>query len=765
MKIFPGFTLRRPAASRAWQIWLFLLCLLAPTLTLAEAPCDLQGQVVDASHRPVAGAMVQVLGAATSLRATSDSDGRLCLRGVPAGTHPLLVVADGYSVLDATIERQLDTPLEVVFQLTPAFGEELVVTGTRTAKRLADSPVHVEQITRQTIEASAARTLADTVELTPGVRIESNCQNCNFSQVRMLGLEGPYSQILVDGQPTVSSLALVYGIEQFPARLLENVEVVKGGGAAIYGAGAVGGVINLIPHAPLDTHASLDGRWVETGGEPGHSASVLADWSPAGRKTGFSILGQLDHLDPSDRDGDGFTEVTRRDLLTFAARGEHYALNDSARLHAEANWTDAERRGGDLDGIDLPPDQTALTEEISTQRLGLGLGWLHSPSSSFDYRLAASYADTARDSYYGAGFDPDAYGTTDNPLWVVDGQGNVYLGEGTLTFGGQYSRDRIDDRQPGYGRQLAEIHTNVGLYVQDDRRLGDRWTVVYGLRADDHSALDDAVLSPRLAVMMAPRDAWTLRASFAEGFRAPQTFDEDLHIELAGGAARVIQPVQDLVEERSRAWLLSAQWRPTFGRKGSASFEAVAFRTDLDDLFEVVEQDDPATPQREFVRRNSAAARVEGLELAANLRWGSRVALQLGYVVQSSRLEEPEADFGSLRFFRSPDQYGSGNLQVRLPREVDLFVGLRYTGPMVAPHYAGFIDEDRLERTPSFFEVDVNLSRTWTLTQGDVTLTLGGKNLTDAYQDDLDRGADRDSNYVYGPRLPRSLHVGFKWSL
>ncbi|MEM8934770.1 MAG: TonB-dependent receptor plug domain-containing protein, partial [Acidobacteriota bacterium] len=102
-----------------------------------------------------------------------------------------------------------------------SFGEAIVVTATRTEKRLLDVPVPVRQVSREAIDASAARTLADAIELTPGVRIESNCQNCNFSQVRLLGLEGPYTQILVDGQPTVSSLALVYGIEQFPARLLD----------------------------------------------------------------------------------------------------------------------------------------------------------------------------------------------------------------------------------------------------------------------------------------------------------------------------------------------------------------------------------------------------------------------------------------------------------------------------------------------------------------------------------------------------------------
>ncbi|MEM8933111.1 MAG: TonB-dependent receptor, partial [Acidobacteriota bacterium] len=516
----------------------------------------------------------------------------------------------------------------------------------------------------------------------------------------------------------------------------------------------------------LDTHTTLEARAIETGGEPGHNLSALVDWSPTDRQAGLSILGQLDRVDPSDLDGDGFTEVTRRDLETFALRGELYTDGGDTRWHGEANWTDARRRGGDLVRIDLAPEETALTEAIDTRRLGLAVGWLHTVSSKLDVRATASYADTDRDSYYGADFDPNAYGTTENPLWLIDTQVNLYRQRGTITGGLQYSRDAIDDRQPGYGRSLTETITNLGAYVQDDRQFGDRITAVYGVRVDDHSALDNPVVSPRLAVLAAPRDDVTLRLSIARGFRAPTIFDEDLHIELAGGDARVVRPADELIEERSLAWLASAEWRPTFGRRGSASITLAAFRTDLDDLFQQIEADDPATDEREFLRVNADGARVEGVEATASVRWGTGLLIEAGYVVQRARFDVPEPDFGSRDFFRTPERYGTLSLQARLPAAIDLFVGVRHTGPMTAPHYAGFIAEDRLERTPSFVELDVSLSRRFSIgEERDVTLTLGAKNLTDAYQEDLDQGSARDSNYVYGPRLPRTVHLGLRWEL
>ena len=150
--------------------------------------------------------------------------------------------------------------------MAPGIRADVVVTATRTSRNLGEVPVRTEVITRDLITRSGSRTLADAVEYTTGIRVENNCQNCNFSQIRLLGLDGPYTQILVDGQPVVSSLAQVYGIEQIPARMIERIEVVKGGGSALYGPGSVGGVVNIIPREPPRTGGVLEMR--ETPSDP-----------------------------------------------------------------------------------------------------------------------------------------------------------------------------------------------------------------------------------------------------------------------------------------------------------------------------------------------------------------------------------------------------------------------------------------------------------------------------------------------------------------
>ena len=74
----------------------------------------------------------------------------------------------------------------------------------------------------------------------PGLRIETDCQTCNYSQLRMNGLGGGYSQILINSRPIFSPLTGLYGLEQIPTEMVERIEVVREGASAFYGSSAIG---------------------------------------------------------------------------------------------------------------------------------------------------------------------------------------------------------------------------------------------------------------------------------------------------------------------------------------------------------------------------------------------------------------------------------------------------------------------------------------------------------------------------------------------
>jgi len=735
-----------------------VICLLIITAGVAAAEeCQIAGVVRDPSGGIIAGARVLV--EQLDLGTETDAEGKYCISGMVAGTYHLIVTADGFqpqhshpiAVDGATVT------VDLVLQL--AFRAETVVTATRIERRLDEVPVRTELVRREEIERSEARTLADAVQFTTGVRVESNCQNCNFSQIRLLGLEGAYTQLLVDSQPLISSLAQVYGIEHIPARMIERIEVVKGGGSAVYGSGSVGGVVNVIPRTPFRSGGVLETRAESVDGEGASSFNGAFDWVAPNKDLFVSGFSQVDSVDPVDVDGDGFTEVGRRELASYGVRAGYFLLGGNARLSFDYAHTREDRRGGNK--LELPEFLADIAESIDTRREVASASWMHTVGSKFDYRLTVSYADTERDTYYGAGMDPNAYGSTQNPLLVVDSQLNHRLGAHTLTWGAQYTRDELTDIQPAYDRYLGETYENLGLFLQDSWVPGRGWELVYGARVDDFSELDDPIVSPRLALRLAARSDLTWRLAVASGFRGPQVFDEDLHITQAGGEGQVIRNDPDLREESSLSTSLGLEWTPAMGG-GVGLVEANLFDTELGDLFLVVEDDDPSTDAMEFTRTNFGSAHVRGLEV--NLGWAKwdRVRFQIGMVFQESERDEADPDFGSTAFFRTPDTYGVASVALEAPFDLDLWLGARYTGSMKVPHYAGFISEDRLETTDPFLSFDLRLAREFPLFSEPTTrlrVALGGRNVTNEYQPDLDQGPDRDAGYVYGPRSPRSWYV------
>jgi outer membrane receptor for ferrienterochelin and colicins len=721
--------------------------------------CALQGRVTDSSGASIPGAAVVL---EPGLRtATTEVTGLFCLPTTDRRARGLRVSAAGFEERwISPIPHRGQGPVWINVVLVPAvLGESVTVTAaTRTAKRLDEVPVRTELVLPELMDFSAARNLADAVDFTPGLRVESRCRTCNFSQIRMLGLEGPYTQILFDGQPTLSSLAQVYGIEQIPRRMVDRIEVVKGGGSAVYGPGSVGGVVNIIPRTPAKTAGFLSGTLEWMDGVPSQSFSASADSVSSDRSTALTAFGQVDRINPLDLSGDGFTEAARRDFEAAGVRLRRNLLEQRAEVIFDFNHIREDRRGGDR--LHLPPHRAQVGEAIRSRRSSAGVGWHHTPNTGLDYRLMFSAAYMNRDSYYGSGMDPNAYGLTRNPLWVLDSQFNHFLSSHTISWGGQISSDGVEDEQPAYDRFYDETYRNIGFFVQDDWFFSPGWELVYGARMDKHTAIDRAILSPRVALMWSPRGSLRVRASWARGFQPPQVFDEDLHITQVGGEGRIIRNAEDLREEKSTTAMAGLEWRPEWG-SGTGLLEWNVFFTRLKDVFHVVEDDLPATPEVEFIRTNLGRADVSGLEVNVGYVLVERLEVQLGYVEQRSRFDRPEPDFGRRDFPRTPDRYGIATLIHRNPRFADIFLGLRFTGGTQVPHYAGYIAADRLERTPAHWTVDASLSRVFPLrADSKLVVTLGGKNLTDMYQDDLDQGPNRDSGYVWGPRFPRSIYVG-----
>ena len=205
----------------------------------------------------------------TGVGMATDAEGYFRFKNVPAGEYTLKVQSMGYSTQTkrVTVSNDFTVDMHFVMEEETIMTDEVVVSANRNETNRKLAPVVVNVMNNRLFEIVNSNDLAKSLNFQSGLRVENNCQNCGFPQVRINGLEGPYSQILINSRPVMSALSGVYGLEQIPTNMIERVEVVRGGGSALFGANAVGGTINIITKDPVNnsfqvssTMSNLNGK-------------------------------------------------------------------------------------------------------------------------------------------------------------------------------------------------------------------------------------------------------------------------------------------------------------------------------------------------------------------------------------------------------------------------------------------------------------------------------------------------------------------------
>lgn len=241
---------------------LFFLAIILPGIILAtekkQPEASLYGHVIDKSSGEHVPFLVVSLKGTTVATTTGDT-GHYYLEHLPEGTFILQVSGIGYKTASREVILKEGQALEANFMLEEdnVMLDGVVVSANRNETARMMAPTLVNVVNMDTYDKVNATSLSQGLVFQPGVRVENNCQNCSYQQVRINGLDGPYTQILIDSRPIFSALAGVYGIEQLPANMVDRVEVMRGGGSALFGSSAIAGTINIITKEPVRNSASL----------------------------------------------------------------------------------------------------------------------------------------------------------------------------------------------------------------------------------------------------------------------------------------------------------------------------------------------------------------------------------------------------------------------------------------------------------------------------------------------------------------------------
>ncbi|GAB5417279.1 MAG: TonB-dependent receptor [Crocinitomicaceae bacterium] len=717
----------------------------------------------------------------------SDFDGKWEISDVPFGTYTLVIAHPKYDYFEKEVtlsKEDSSLTLEITLLDNPLLVDQVVVTATRTDKRKTDAPVIVGVINSKTLENVQACTLSDGLKFQPGLRVETDCQTCNYTQLRMNGLAGGYSQILINGRPIFSPLTGLYGLEQIPTNMIDRIEVVRGGGSALFGSSAIGGTVNVITKLPRKNDYSISNNTQFLGNGSidniiAGNATLVSD----NKNSGISFFVNNRNRGMYDHNSDNYSEITAQRNLSFGTN-MFFLPTENQKIELSFSRLHEYRYGGEMvEGpAHLAQQSEERTHDVYIGSLDYQINFNDGKSSLILY-TAGQYTD--RDHYTGVLPDDSTellthfldppYGTSQVTTLQVGTQFNQKVkafpfGENVFTVGTEYVYDDVLDVIPAYDYVIDQTTRNLGVFAQSDWEIKRNLQLLLGARADQHNFLDAPVVSPRTSLMYTIKDALQLRVGWARGFRAPQAFDSDMHIAFAGGGISRITLDDNLIEERSNSYTTSVNYDKR-GKKFIAGFTLEGFYTELDNAFYYHPLGEDAFGEL-FEKRNGDGATVVGTSLELRLNWQNEVEIESGFTLQESTFDSPVLYSDVLErtdvFLRTPNTYGYANLFLWPKRQFNASISSVYTGPMTVLHLAGAPEQpnDAFVTSPSFFEISARLSYNLKLPNIKAAMQFFGgvKNILNAYQNDFDTGKNRDSNFVYGPAQPRTVYIGLKLS-
>ena len=730
----------------------------------------------------------------------ADINGEYKLQ-VAIGKQTIEVAAQGYRKTSKTIVVEANKTIELNFTLTedPLGLDEVVVSATRNRVEKYKAPVVVSTIKSRILTASQSPSLAEGLNFASGVRVETNCQNCGFTQVRLNGLDGGYTQILLNSRPIFTSLLGVYGLEQIPTNTIEKIEVVRSGGSALYGSNAIAGTVNVITKDPIlntweigSNLALIDGDALDK--TLNFNTSIVAD----DLQSGFTLFGSNRNREAYDANDDGFTELVEIKNTTVGGKA-FLKPNERSRISLNLNAIKEYRRGGNK--LDLAPQFTDITEELNHDTFIGGFDYeINSKDNTNKFQVYSSISNTERDSYYGglgggttrqdSILANNAFGNTSDFSWVSGIQNTkTFKSKDVLTLGAEYNTTNTEDVILGYNRVIDQTVNSLGLYGQYEWKLNDKFTTLLGARLDNidvngnfilgninrESNTNQTVLSPRLTVSYAFTDALKFRGGYARGFRAPQAFNEDLHISSVGGEPQFVILSDNLETEFSNAFTASLNYTKTVNL-WQMNFLLEGFYTTIQNPFTIVSTG--ATLSNGSIVeevRNGTGAEVYGTNFEIGLSPNSKWQFQLGGTLQKALFDEAqilfetdgntpnETDVFVNEFTRTPNFYGYINTSFIPSKKFNIDVTGTYTGSMVVPLVVSDTGFLQLNDVNDFFDLNIKLEKHIDFSDNFMLTFSGGvRNLFNSYQDDFQIGPTRDSDYVYGPAAPRTVFIGLK---
>ncbi|WBV56091.1 TonB-dependent receptor [Chryseobacterium daecheongense] len=573
--------------------------------------------------------------------------------------------------------------------------DDVVVTGTIKPISRSKSPVAVEIYSQKFFQKNPTPNIFEAISMVNGVRPQLNCSVCNTGDIHINGLEGPYTMILIDGMPIVSSLSTVYGLSGIPNSLVDRIEVVKGPASSIYGSEAMGGVINIItknaltaPKLSLDVMTST---WSED------NIDLSTKFNVGKKAASLLSLNYFNFTKRIDQNKDNFTDATLQNRISvfnkwnfqrkenrLASLALRYLYED--RFGGEMQWTKADRGGDKIYG-----------ESIYTNRVE-ALGVYQWPLKE-QIITQFSYNYHNQDSFYGTNpYDAQQKVAFVQTYW------DRKFGNHDLILGVTYKRTFYDDNTPGTSSADGLINQPMkspilGAFIQDQWDLDSKNTILLGYRYD-YDKIHHSVHSPRFAWKFSPNPYHTLRFNFGTGFRVVNLFTED-HAALTGSREVVIK--SDLKPEKSINGNLNYIWKIPVGNR-LINLDASAFYTYFSNK---IVGDFDTDPDKIIYDNLHGYGISKGVSMNVDFSFSFPLSVNLGvtYLEVFQKLDDGNSKVQQLH---APKWSGTYSLTYKFPNALTLDFTGQFYGPMRLPVLP---DDFRPEYSPFYSLANIQVSK------------------------------------------------------
>ncbi|RNA63159.1 TonB-dependent receptor [Chryseobacterium nematophagum] len=595
--------------------------------------------------------------------------------------------------------------------------DDVVITGTIKPISKSKSPVAVEIYSQKFFQKNPTPNIFEAIAMVNGVKPQLNCSVCNTGDIHINGLEGPYTMILIDGMPIVSSLSTVYGLSGIPNSLIDRIEVVKGPASSLYGSEAMGGVINIITkNALLAPKLSIDlmtTTWSE------NNLDVSTKFNVGKNVASLMSLNYFNFENKLDYNKDNFTDAALQNrisvfnkwnfqrkenrLASFALR---YLYED--RFGGEMQWNRSYRGSNQIYG-----------ESIYTNRMEAFGVYQWPLKENIITQLSYNFHD--QNSFYGTNpFDATQKVTFVQTYW------DKKLGNHDLILGGTFKKTFYDDNTPG--TLSADGVTNepmkspiFGAFIQDQWEVNEKNTFLLGYRYD-YDRVHHSVHSPRFAWKFSPNPYHTIRFNFGTGFRVVNLFTED-HAALTGSREVVIQ--SNLKPEKSINGNVNYVWKIPMADR-LMNVDASAFYTYFSNK---IVGDFDSQPDKIIYDNLHGYGISRGASLNVDYTFSFPLSINLG-VTYLDVYQKFDGSIGKSQQLHAPKWSGTYNVTYKFPNNLILDFTGQFYGPMrlpvlpndYRPEYSPFYSLANIQVSKSFksgFEVYCGIKNIFNFTPKD----------------------------------------------